>query len=64
MKKIISLIGVILFLVSCGSSRPKYSRCPKNKRCVDFSTLSQKNIVFVNLIEKTKNHLVFNTFVL
>ncbi len=59
MKKIITL-GILLFaLVSCRSSRPKYLRCSKGKRCVVTKLKKYQNLAVINTSQKDQETLIF-----
>jgi len=63
MKKIIILGFFVFAITACRSSRPRYLRCPKGKRCVQ-KTVKEKqfDLVFLeNRMLKTQNKSNFNT---
>ena len=60
MKKKILLSGLVAsMLVSCGSSRPRYLRCPKGKRCVEVQLKKQEQLKSVNTTKLTRKSLNF-----
>ena len=58
MKKI-SIIVMLLGIVSCASSRPKYLRCSNKKRCVEVQFKKHQNVVFINTLQKQQETLIF-----
>jgi len=59
MKKIVVIV-IIFSTFSCRSSRPKYLRCSKGKRCVEVQLKNQSSSIgFVNISEKQLENAVF-----
>lgn len=49
LKNIKIVLSLLFLLVSFSSCRPRYMRCPKNKRCVEITkTQLSKNLIVTN----------------